>query len=435
MANKVKDLTKFIRDTSTEIFAKKRIVNNIFILYGAHIISKIIGFFTFTFLAKYLGSENFGIISFAFASTGIIVLIIDMGFNPLITREIARDNSRTEKYVNNIFTFRIFLSFLIFFFFTLFVFGQNYSLVKKEVIFLIGISAILNVLYNNFVAIFQGFNYFFYQAIVQIFTSVGMFIGVILVMKFKFSIIWCASLYVLFSIISFLYSLIVYLSKISPIQMKINIRFLKEIFNTGLPFFLSSIILSFFPRIDVILLSHITGTDNHAGWFNASWKIVETLIFVPSLYMAVIYPSLSELSIVSRNELEKIIKSSFKYLFGISFVLSFLIFIYSKPIILLLYNTEYTPSISILKIIIWQLIFISLNFLYGGILAAINKQIFTFLSAFVILFFNIFLDFLLIPKYNRIGASLSSTLSQCLLCLFLYFWVKKFLGEINECKK
>ena len=87
----------------------QRIAKNSLFLLASNIISKILGFFYVMYIARYLGAEGFGILSFALAFTGIFSVFSDLGLGSLTVREVARDKSLASKYLGNIAVMKIFL--------------------------------------------------------------------------------------------------------------------------------------------------------------------------------------------------------------------------------------------------------------------------------------------------------------------------------------
>ena len=82
--------------------ALQRIIKNTGLLLFSDIITKILGFFYIMYIARYLGAEGFGVLSFALAFTGIFSMFIDLGMHQLIIREVARDRSLARKYLANV---------------------------------------------------------------------------------------------------------------------------------------------------------------------------------------------------------------------------------------------------------------------------------------------------------------------------------------------
>ena len=69
----------------------QRILKNMGLLLFSQIVAIIFGFFYTIYMARFLGVEGFGIISFAMAFTGIFGVITDFGLNTLTTRDVSRN--------------------------------------------------------------------------------------------------------------------------------------------------------------------------------------------------------------------------------------------------------------------------------------------------------------------------------------------------------
>ncbi len=57
----------------------QRIAKNTMVLLLSGIVSKALGFFYVMYTARYLGAEEFGVLSFALAFTGIFGVFTDLG--------------------------------------------------------------------------------------------------------------------------------------------------------------------------------------------------------------------------------------------------------------------------------------------------------------------------------------------------------------------
>jgi O-antigen/teichoic acid export membrane protein len=65
--------------------------------FGANIAAKVIGFLYFLLLARWLGAESFGIITFVAAMAVIADTAADLGMGRLLLREAARDETRAPR--------------------------------------------------------------------------------------------------------------------------------------------------------------------------------------------------------------------------------------------------------------------------------------------------------------------------------------------------
>ncbi|MBT6227824.1 MAG: oligosaccharide flippase family protein, partial [Candidatus Scalindua sp.] len=89
--------------------------------------TKVLPALLFIYVARKLGSEDFGRLSFAFSFTGMCILITDFGLNRLLVRNVSRQKELTEEYVANIYVLKIALSFMCVIVMGLFVIFAGYT--------------------------------------------------------------------------------------------------------------------------------------------------------------------------------------------------------------------------------------------------------------------------------------------------------------------
>ncbi|HEY7915044.1 MAG TPA: oligosaccharide flippase family protein [Blastocatellia bacterium] len=87
-----------------------KLVKNYLFLAGAEIVSKLVTFAAFAYLARAMGPEGFGQIEFAGAVLLCAGLLVDQGFSPYGAREIARAPKLTPAIVSEIVVARFMLA-------------------------------------------------------------------------------------------------------------------------------------------------------------------------------------------------------------------------------------------------------------------------------------------------------------------------------------
>ncbi len=76
--------------------SKNKLVQNAFALYGMQFCRKIVPLITIPYLARILGPAGWGSVAFVLSFGGLIVLLIEFGFNLSATREVARNRDSPE---------------------------------------------------------------------------------------------------------------------------------------------------------------------------------------------------------------------------------------------------------------------------------------------------------------------------------------------------
>jgi O-antigen/teichoic acid export membrane protein len=103
----------------------------------------------------------------------------------------------------------------------------------------------------------------------------------------------------------------------------------------------------------------------------------------------------------------------------------------SNRFILLVFKPEFLPAAHALCIIIWVLIFSSDNLIFANVLVASNNQKINLIGNLISVISNILLNFLLIPKFGFIGASIANLLSSIIMFIYQYYYISKELLRID----
>lgn len=398
----------------------RRIAKNTTVLFISQIIMYVIGLFITIYMANYLGPLGWGIINTALSLTAIFSVFTDLGLGTLTIREVSRDKSLTNKYTANIAVIKFILAFFTFFLVFLTVHIIHYSQEEISVIYFITVSVILSSFSGMFYSIFQAYEKMEIQSLAVILNSILMLIGVIVVILYRLDVLAFALLYLVSSVIILIYALGVYIMKFRLPKIEIDYNFWQTAIMAALPLSLVSIFSLIAFRIDTVLLS-ILKTSVEVGYYSASYRLMEVLLFIPSVFSAAIFPVFSTFFVSSKDSLKYAYKKSFKYLTILSLPLTVGVTLLAPQIILFIYP-KYTPSILILQILIWTIPITFLNYIFGTIMPAMNRQKSLLKVTFITMIVNISLNLIFIPLYSYIGAAVVTVISETLafsLCLYI----------------
>ena len=398
----------------------QRIAKNTAVLLISRITSYVLNFLFFMYTARYLGTEGFGILSFALAFTGIFGIFIDFGLGQLTIREVARDKSLTSKYLVNISAMKVILAVIIFGLIALVINLLGYPEQTIKVVYLLAFSVIFNAFTQVFNSVFQGFEKMEYVSLGQILNSILMLSGVIFAIKQGVGVVGFTSPFLIASIVVLGYSLIVLKWKFvnttlieAPWKIGIDWNFWKSTIKEALPFGLTGIFITIYYYIDTVMLSLMVPNANAViGWYNAAYRLILVLISIPSLYVTAIYPVMSKFFKSSEKSLKFIFERSIKYMLLISIPIVIGTTLLADRIILLIFGSEYVPSIIALQILIWSFLFASIGGVFGYLLNSINRQATLTKIVGCGMALNIMLNMLFIPNYSYIGASIATDITR-----------------------
>lgn len=406
----------------------QRIARNATVLLIAQVLSNLMAFFYMMYIARYLGATGFGIISFAIAFTGIFGVLVDFGLQPLTVREVARDKSLASKYLANTALMKIILAFITFGLVALAINIMGYTTQTIEVVFLVTLYVIFTSFTQMFNSIFRAYERMEFESIGYMINSALILAGVILAMKLGFSVVGFASLFALASFVIPFYCFAILRRKISnpsvawsPRKLEIDWHFWKPTIKEALPFCLSTLFSTVFFWVDSVMLSYIKG-DSAVGWYNAAYRIMFALLLIPTTFRSVILPVMSKFYITSESSLRLSHEKFFKYMVVLGVPIAVGITLLSQRLILLIFGTEYTNSITTLQVLMWSAVFIFMNIPFATLFAALNRQEISTKISGLALALNVILNIVLIPRYSLIGASISSLATQFLVAALSIAW-------------
>lgn len=402
----------------------RRIAKNTLVLLVAQIVSMGLGFFYIMYTARYLGAEGFGVLSFALAFTGIFGVFTDLGLSQLTVREIARNKKLANKYIANIIPIKLFLILLTLFLIVFFINLLGYPPDTILVVYIISISIILNSFIQTFKSIYQAHEKMEYISFFNILNSFLLLVGVVIAINQQFDVIGFAALYLIASLIVLIFNIFVVYRRFIDFSFSLDVQFWKFIIKESLPFGLSSIFVVIYFYIDSVMLSLLKG-DEVVGWYNASYKLVFVLLFIPGVYFSSIYPVMSKLYVSSKESLKFMYSTSMKYMLVIGFMIGISTVILADDIIILIFGSEYQPSIIALQILIWAVFFSFLAHAPMYTLNSINRQVIYTKVVFIGVIVNIIFNSLLIPRFSLFGASVATVFTEFIGFSLLYYLVKK----------
>jgi O-antigen/teichoic acid export membrane protein len=167
------------------------------------------------------------------------------------------------------------------------------------------------------------------------------------------------------------------------------------------------------------------------GIYTAAYKVILMFMMVSRLLCQVLFPTLSTLHITSKDEFKNTVSFSYRAVALGAFPMAFGLFFISDRIVLVLFKKEFLEAVLLLKVMSFSLLFSSLHMV---LITALNSSHEERKVAWVIVLvtaFNIALNFMLIPRFGGIGASVSTLLSEIMIYGGIYYYFRKRLFKVN----
>ena len=388
--------------------------NNFFFLFLEKGIRLFFGFYIGALVIRYLGPQKYGMISYAESIIGFFPVILSLGIEQILVREILNYPEKKNVLLGSFFFLRLFNSLFFVLGISLFlIFFSKDNQTQKIILFLFSLTTIL----GSFVTLelyFQSQIKNQYRVFLSILSILILSGSRLFLIQKNAGVIYFVILLVLeHFIFAFGFCFFYLKNKNSFLNWKISKQTIIQLFKNSWFFIFSGIFVSLAMRIDQVMIKNILDIKS-VGEYAAAVRISEQWYFIPIMLTSLTFPAIINAKKKSQNLYQNRLQKlcDFHLLFFLIF--GAIIFLFSNEIIFFLYKNKYTLSGNILKIHILSGIFVFWGVIRAKWVVAENLQKYSILITIIAVFSNILLNFFLIKEYGAIGAAYATVFSSLL---------------------
>jgi O-antigen/teichoic acid export membrane protein len=408
----------------------KRIVKNTGFLILPQITGVGLQFIFTVAIARYLGSADFGVFSFAFVFVQIFFSIAKLGSFIILVRDISRDKRKVEEYTNKAFTLRLLMFILTLGMILLAINLLGYSSRVRHTVYILALGIGLSSVFQVYLSIFRAFENMKYEGIGAVILNVAYVLAGIYVIVKGYGIIGLAIANLLANLIYILYIFTTFKMKFScKIKLWIDVDFWKYLLKEGMPIGIGGIACFAYSNLDIVLLSMLR-SPMEVGWYSAAKKIGNLLMNFPVVLYSSIFPIWSNYYKSDFALLQSMSVKVCKYMALTALPIAMAFLLLADKIVLFLYGQEYLPCADALQILIWIVVFTFIGNAFAFLLnSSNNSKEYAKLSIKTLLIFILF-SLPLIPMFGIIGAAIASAFSQGIGIFLFYIKVSNRLFPI-----
>lgn len=402
----------------------KKIAANASWLLLDRLIVMITGLVVGAWVARYLGPEKFGLYNYATSIVSFLTPITGISLISIIVRDLARTPSEKDNILGT--TFLIFLV------------GGAITVPLAVILSLLlepsnqTIQILVGVIaFSNILLAFDTIDIWFQsqtqsKQIVVARRSSGLIAAI-----FKLTLIQLHA-----PLIAFAWTISVELV-LSAISMMITFelkgnsikkwRFIpgraKEMIREGLPLILAGISVYICSRIDQVMLGSLLTDKSQLGFYSIAVKISEVFNFLPMVVASSIFPKLSTLD-VEDVEYQNKLQVYFDIMLFLWLIVALPISLFSSPIILFLYGSDYSPAARILGVYVWAQFGANLGVARSSFLTIKGILKYSLYLGIIGAFLNIGLNYFLIPQYQAMGATVATLITYLVVIVLANFFIR-----------
>lgn len=391
-----------------------KIVDNIGWLFFDKILRMSVGLFVGVWIARYLGPEQFGLLNFALAFTGLFGAIATLGLQDIVVRDIIRNPESARLTLGTAALLQLmggFVSFLL----------------------ILGAIAYLrpdDALARSIVAILGSMMLFkaseiavcWFESQVQSKYVVWVQNSVVLL----FAVIKVAMILQQASFTAFVWVMLMEMAVVSlALLVVMNVRGLplgeltlsttrgKLLLRDCWPLILSSMAIMIYMKVDQIMLGQMIG-DEAVGIYSAAVRISEVWYFVPMVIVSSVFPAILEARKRSETQYYARLQKLYDLMAVLSISVALAMTFLSGPIVETLFGEAYVEAGAVLAIHVWASVFVFLGVASGKWFLAENRQVLNLQRTALGAIANVGLNIWLIPRHGPIGAGIATVISYAI---------------------
>lgn len=369
-------------------------------------------------VARYLGPENYGILSYAQALIALLSPLAILGLANIVVRELVRRPDATNDLLGSAFALRLLGGFAAWTLANVLVgwFRPDDTLTRL-VVLVLGFAHVLHatevVKYWFESQVRSKYVVWMTNALIPL--AAGAKVILILQGASLMAFVWVYFATAVATAVGFL--LLHHFKAGSLIQWRASLSGMGALLRDSWPLILSGVAIMVYMRIGAVMLGQMAD-DRAVGIYSAALKISDIWNFVPATICASVFPAI--LRAKSTNEalyLRRMVLL-IRILFYSSLFFAITITALASPIVETLFGRAFSEAGPVLSIHIWAGIFVSLGLGGGRWYLAENKQRFSMYFTFCGAIVNVAANSVLIPAYGVSGAALATCISYSIPGLF-----------------
>lgn len=399
-----------------------KVVQNVAWLSVDQVVRMGLGLVVGLWVARYLGPEQFGKLSYSLAFVGIFSAVCALGLQSVVVREIVRGRGEAAVILGSAACLQLGGGFLALFLALLgsLVFRADDALLRTSIVIL---SIALPFRASDTV------RYWFESQVESryvVWVENGVFllvaaarIGLIISGAGLLAFVVAAMLETLLGSLGLLWA---YSRRAGALSLwRVDFSTMRSLLRDSWPYFFAALSVTLYMRMDVLMLQQMA-SGHEVGIYSAAARVSELLYLLPSIFVASLSPSLIEAHQVSRPLYLTRMRRLYAVAWWFAVAVSALLCLFARPLIGLAFGTEFTDAAVVLAIHVWGSIAVVHGIASSQHLLVENLQKVSLYRTLIGLCCNFALNVAFIPEFGAKGAAWATVVSYFVATYSLFLF-------------
>jgi O-antigen/teichoic acid export membrane protein len=402
----------------------RTIAKNATMLMASQVVSWGLMLILTIFLPRYLGAANIGKLHLANSMWAIVGVFATFGMDILLTKEIARAPERATGLFANTVIVRVGLHALgyVVIILYLWLLRDLYPAETAYVVYIVGASALVWQISSAGRSVLQGLERMEYISLANIAGKAVNTLAAIAVLLSGLGVYVVAAVAVGAALVTLNIELVAIHKLTGSIKLHFDGPEAWRMLRASLPYFLSGVFLVIYMQADIVIISLLVD-ERAIGWYGAADQLFGTFLFIPTVFVAAVFPALSRMYVTAADSLPRLIRKSWDLLILLSIPIGLGLVVVADPLVVLLFGAEFAASGPILALMGIVLMLTYQNILLGQFLISTDRQNPWIIVLAIAVIAKVPLDFLFVPWCQRefgngaMGGAISFIVTELTMCL------------------
>jgi len=404
--------------------ASVRVFKNYSFLTSSYATSRLLTFFSLVYIARHVGVQSFGQVSFAYAIFMYSTLLTHLGLMTFGTREVARDPGRIQYHVSHILSLRLALTLASFFLLLVFTYLVHLEPQLKILIVLFGLSLFPTAALMDWA--FKGVERMNVVGVIEIVRAAPYLALVLFLVKQPSHVLRVPIFFLLSSMLAAVLGLLLFCRDYGSLRPQVELAFWKMAIQESLPLGFGFLLLQAYYLTDTVVLGFVRG-DVFVGWYSAAYRIAAFALVLGGLFFETTFPVISRYYKNTREKLPSLLSSSLRVTALLVIPMAVGGTVLAGPFLSSLYGPEYRAATIAFQLLIWAVAVELIGMNWGYALMACNRAKDYLKAVGFGAAISVALNLALIPKLGLMGAGLARLTSSAIISLYFWFQFRRVL--------
>lgn len=356
-------------------------------------------------IPRYLGAETVGRLHLASSLWLIAIVVVSFGMNLLLPKEIARNPANSPRLVSTSIALRLALFGPVLAALVVYSWLADYPDETRSLILVIGVASLFSALSQAVTGGLQGFERMDAVSLANIVERIVAVGGAVLLLAIGYGVFGVAGMAIAGATVGLVIQAValrrLHDSRPDADRRRVSLDSMALMLKASAPYFGVGLANVLYREGDTVVISLVVENDAVLGWYSVYDRFAGTLLFVPTVFILAVYPTLSRLFADAPDGHTRMLQQSFRILLLISVPLGFGLATIARPLVVLLLGDDFAEAGAVMAVggIVISLTY--LNTVFGMFLITMDRQRLVYRVVALGAILTVPLDLILVPYFEN----------------------------------